>query len=69
MEYTDWLKSDYYKEKSKWLSNDALLQNLLLIQDLDMIPVVTGLDEVKANKNKIIKLSKPQPNTFVRCIE
>jgi hypothetical protein len=41
----------------------------LLIQDLDMVPIVTGLDEVKANKNKIIKLTKPQPNTFVKVIE
>ena len=40
-----------------------------LKQDLDMVPVVTGLDEVKPNKNKIIKISKPQPNTFVQLIE
>ena len=39
-----------------------------LKEDLENVPVVTGLDEVKTNKNKTIKLSKPQPNTFVSIV-
>ncbi len=41
----------------------------LLKEDLESVPIITGLDEVKPNKNKVIKISKPSPNTFVELLD
>lgn len=41
----------------------------LLKEDLENVPIITGLDETKANKNKIIKVSKPGANTFVQVVD
>lgn len=48
------------------LNNDPLG---LLKEDLENVPIITGLDETKANKNKVIKVSKPAPNTFVQVVD
>ena len=41
----------------------------LLKEDLDQVPIVAGLDEVKALKQPVIKVSGKAPNTFVSLLQ
>jgi predicted ribosome-associated RNA-binding protein Tma20 len=41
----------------------------LLIEDLHQIPILTGLDEVKPQKQAIITTKGKQPNTFVSILQ
>ena len=41
----------------------------LLKNDLDTVPIITGLDEIKAIKQPVIKTMGKQPNTFVSLLQ
>lgn len=41
----------------------------LLKEDLNQVPILTGLDEVKVQKQAIIKTKGTQPNTFVSLLQ
>jgi hypothetical protein len=47
-------------------NNDPLY---FLKEDLDQVPIVTGLDEIKAIKNPVIKVLGKTPNTFVSLLQ
>lgn len=41
----------------------------LLKSDLDAVPIILGLDEVKKTKQAVIKTLGKQPNTFVSLLQ
>lgn len=41
----------------------------LLVEDLHQVPILTGLDEVKTQKQAIIRTKGAQPNTFVTIVK